>query len=247
MRIVEEIETPYNSIDVWETSTGYDFEVSGGTHATYDRYRLLTGYAWDAITAATMMRIPYPSSILMLGLGGGTAVRQIRHFLPTCSITAIEIDEQMVTLARRYMDIDSLDVNIVVDDAYEYIKHDPERYDTVIDDVYIGLSSGVVRPISYSYELVDALIDRLTPSGTLVTNVITGHGYSKSHKNIRDVYANTFNHVLGIKPPLGFNTSYVGGSALRQPHHLKDLLYTFDHPSDTSEWEQLKVKRIQTT
>jgi spermidine synthase len=108
MRVVEEIETPYNDIDVWETDTGYDFEVSGGTHATYDRHRLLTGYAWDAITAASMLRPGVDAiNLLMLGLGGGTSLRQLRHLLPHCHLTAVDIDPAMVDLAKRYMALDS--------------------------------------------------------------------------------------------------------------------------------------------
>jgi hypothetical protein len=54
MKIIERIRNPYNEVDVWETADGYDFEVAGGTHATWSSDRIMTGYAWDAITAAAL-------------------------------------------------------------------------------------------------------------------------------------------------------------------------------------------------
>jgi spermidine synthase len=245
MRVVEEVETPYNDIDIWETEYGYDFEVSGGTHATYNRHRLLTGYAWDAITAATMLWAGgTPNKILMLGLGGGTSIRQIRHFLPTSHITAIEIDEEMVSLANRYMALDDLNLNIVIGDGYKYIENSTETFDIVIDDVYLGISSGVIRPLSYTYDLIDKLANRLNDTGSLVTNVITGHGYSKTHRTIKKAYSNYFNKVIAVKPPYGFNTSYVGGKLLGDPEQLNHFLYQLEHPDDIREWEKLVVERI---
>jgi spermidine synthase len=245
MRVVEEIETPYNDIDVWETDTGYDFEVSGGTHATYDRHRLLTGYAWDAITAASMLRPGVDAiNLLMLGLGGGTSLRQLRHLLPHCHLTAVDIDPAMVDLAKRYMALDSLNATIIVDDAYSFIDHDETTYDIVIDDVYLGISSGVVRPADYTYELINRLTNRLTPTGVLVTNVITGQGYGRVHRTIREAYCRSFEEILAVTPPFGFNTSFVGGKTLSHPAVIKEMGYRFEHPHDIREWEQLTVRRL---
>jgi spermidine synthase len=122
MKIIERVCTHYNEVDVWETETGIDFEVAGGTHATWDRERILSDYAWDAITAAALLREKAPPrSLLMLGLGGGTAIRQLKHFAPGMRITAVEIDAKMVDLARRYMALDEMDIDVVVGDAYAYI------------------------------------------------------------------------------------------------------------------------------
>ena len=245
MKIVEEVETPYNDVDVWETDYGYDFEVAGGTHATFDRSRFLTGYAWDAITAAVMLHPrPPPRNLLMLGLGGGTALRQIRFLLPECHITAVEIDPVMVDLARRYMQLDALDTEVVVADAYELIKEPGETYDVIIDDVYLGVASGVVRPAAYTRSLVGSLKQKLTPNGVTITNVITGHGHTKVHKAAREAYAHTFPQVLAIKPPFGYNVSFVGGRELANPTILAEYSYLFENPTDIREWEKLSVRRV---
>ena len=55
MKIVERVTSRFNHVDVWKAADGYDFEVAGGTHATYRKNRIMTGYAWDAITAAALL------------------------------------------------------------------------------------------------------------------------------------------------------------------------------------------------
>ena len=72
--------TDFQRIEVWGSGQEVDFRVAGATHATWHRDRFLTGMAWDAITAGVLLRGAGPAgSLLMMGLGGGTALRQIRH------------------------------------------------------------------------------------------------------------------------------------------------------------------------
>lgn len=54
MKIIKRTRTPYNEVDVWETDTGFDFEVAGGTHATWDRERILTDYAWEKLKVTSL-------------------------------------------------------------------------------------------------------------------------------------------------------------------------------------------------
>ncbi len=244
MQIVDRIRTPYNEVDVWQTGTGFDFEVAGGTHAMWRRDRILTGYVWDAITAAALLREKGPpASLLMLGLGGGTSVRQLRHFVPTMSITAVEIDPQMVALARRYMHLDELEIQIEIADGYAFAQSAGPNFDAVIDDIYLGESDGVARPAPYHRRRVRSLCSCLKPGGLLVTNVITSDGHRKMRTQARSAYSAVFGTVTSVKPWKGFNETLLGGSTA-EAHTLERYLHMLTDPVDQQAWRNLGITRF---
>ncbi|MBT3193679.1 MAG: fused MFS/spermidine synthase [Verrucomicrobia bacterium] len=244
MQIIERIKSPYNDVDVWETDSGIDFEVAGGTHATWDEHRILTDYAWDAIAAAALLRAKAPPrSLLMLGLGGGTAIRQLRHFVPSMRITAVEIDPSMVDLARRYMQLDELNVEVVVDDAYDYITACTKKFDAVVDDVYMGGASDVFRPKTHNASLMDALCQRLTPGGILLANLVTGSGHRRVQSKVRAAFKRKFGQLRIVKPMKGFNETLIGGPTAA-PSRLKEFECKFTHPRDIAAWDALSVRTL---
>ena len=244
MKIIERTRSLYNEVDVWETDTGIDFEVAGGTHATWDRHRILTDYAWDAITAAALLRESAPPrSMLMLGLGGGTAVRQLKYFVPPIRVTAVEIDADMVDLARRYMGLDDLNINVVVDDAYRYIETCDETFDAVIDDVYLGGASDVFRPQAHDDALMEQLRARLKPGGILLANLVTGSGHRRVQSRVRRAFKRHFDQVRRVRPPKGFNETLVAGPTA-PPSRLKEFETKLTHPHDLTAWEALRVTGI---
>ena len=94
--------TDFQRIEVWGSQDEVEFRVAGAIHATWHKTRFLTGMAWDAITAGVMLRAgDPPKRLLMLGLGGGTALRQLRHFIPKLEITALEPRRQQARPVPR--------------------------------------------------------------------------------------------------------------------------------------------------
>jgi spermidine synthase len=109
MRRSEIVHTRFQSLEIWKSDLVTEFRVAGAVHASFHRRRYLTGLAWDLIAAAALLRKEGPPrSILMLGLAGGTAFRILRHLLPNCELTAIDIDPEIVALAREHMELDHL-------------------------------------------------------------------------------------------------------------------------------------------
>ncbi len=242
MRIVEHLVTEFNDVDVWERHGGYDFEVAGGTHATWADDRIMTGYAWDAIAAGALLRPGAPPrSILMLGLGGGTAVRQLRRFLPLARITAVEIDPGMIDLARRYMHLDELDVDVVSGDAYAYVADADALFDVVIDDVYLGAKDDVVRPADGTAALMQRLRARTTPGGAVLANLVTGAGHERVRRQFRQVLQEAFPSLRVVRSAKGFNETIVGGNALAGTARLREFDTALTHPRDLQLWQALRV------
>jgi spermidine synthase len=119
LRRMAEVRTPHQNFEIWKSALATEFRVAGAVHAFHHRHRFLTGLVWDMLTASALLgKRDEPRSLLMLGLAGGTTLRILRHLLPSCRFTAIDIDGEMVRLARRHMALDATGVEVIVGDAY---------------------------------------------------------------------------------------------------------------------------------
>lgn len=63
-------------------------------------------------------------SVLVLGMGAGTVVSLLKQkYKIDCYITAVEKDDVVIELAKKYFEIEKFKaLNIVNDDAFEYVK-----------------------------------------------------------------------------------------------------------------------------
>lgn len=243
---VERIDSPYNQLEVWTNGARVDFEVAGATHATWHPHELCTGMAWDAITAGCLLKNDRPpESLLMLGLGGGTALRQLRHLLPDLRITTVEIDPEIVAHARTYMAIDHLDLDIVVGDAYAYLQSTGAVFDVIVDDVYRGESEDVARPVAYNPAWMQHIRNRLLPGGIFVMNLVTGAGHRQTQSDTRKIFCDTFDAVRAVRPPDSLNEILVGGDALGLPRQVSMHTAAWASPKDHERWEGLRVRKLK--
>jgi len=147
MRRKEIVHTRYQTLEVWKSERATEFRVAGAVHAFHHRDRFLTGLAWDMIAASALMGVAHPPrSVLMLGLAGGTAFRVLRHLLPECELVAVDIDVEIVDLARKHMELDALGIEVIHADAYAWLAKNRRKFDVVIDDIYLAGKTDVFRP-----------------------------------------------------------------------------------------------------
>lgn len=242
---IERVSTPYNEIIARRIGERVDLDVEGATFATWHPRHLLTGYSWDALTAACLLRdAGPPRSVLLLGLGGGTMLRQLRALVPEARAVAVEIDAGVVELARKYMELDTLGAEVVIDDAYAFIERCRERFDVVIDDLFLTGPDDVERagvPEGYVLERMCALLE---PGGVFAANLITDHGHRKVRRAARQAFLERFGIVRSVKPPRGLNEVLVGAEALAAPRDVRAYAERFREPRDRERWEQLRFERL---
>jgi spermidine synthase len=243
--ILEQLSSRYNEVVVRQRRKWIDFDVAGATFATWHPEKLLTGYSWDAITAACMLRPADPSSVLLLGLAGGTVVRQLRALLPTARITTVEIDEEVVELGRRHMELDRLDAEIVIGDAYEFLRSSKRTFDIVIDDVYRTGVDDVERPYRNVWEFIGQMSHRARPDGLVVANFVTGDDHQFLYEEAETVYKTQFPKCAKVVPPLGYNTILVGGESLRDTASFKTMRSRFKTDSDRKRWNKIRIQRLR--
>lgn len=237
--------TRFQSLELWKSDVATEFRVEGALHASYHQKRFLTGLAWDLIAASTLLReTGPPRSILMLGLAGGTAFRVLRHLLPSCRFTAIDIDSEIVDLAREHMALDQLDIEIHTTDAYPWLEQNRAKFDVVFDDIYLAGKTDVFRPQAWNPELLVHLRRAVAPGGLLAVNLVTGVGHRKMQSLTRRILCNTFRCVKSLTTPAGMNEVLVAGDVVASRRQLYSYGKSFEDTRDQMFWERIAAKRI---
>ena len=83
-------------------------------------------------------RIKNFKSILVLGVAGGSVIETLKKEIKfEGKITGVEIDATVVDLANKYFGLNKYDnVEIVIDDAFEYVLKTKEKYDLIVIDIF---------------------------------------------------------------------------------------------------------------
>jgi spermidine synthase len=245
MRRTEIVHTSHQSLEIWKSDLASEFRVAGAIHAFHHKRRFLTGLAWDLIAASALLRKEgEPCSILMLGLAGGTAFRVLRHLLPDCKLTAIDIDAEIVGLARKHMDLDALDIEVHTADAYEWLARNRKTYDVVFDDIYLAGKTDVFRPRAWNPELMIHLRRAIAPGGLLAVNLVTGAGHRTMQTMTRRLLCEEFPQVRSLRTSDGMNEVLVAGESVATGRRLEEYTGKFQDWRDRMYWDRVSERRL---
>jgi spermidine synthase len=130
----------------------------GGLSVEYTRYMTLG--------------VAYPSKlerVLEIGLGGGRTVSYLSASLPDVAILAVELDKDVVDLAKKYFRFtETARLRTVVSDGRSFLMRDNDRWDLILIDAYRGPFVPFHLLTREFYTLVKS---RLAPGGVVVQNI----------------------------------------------------------------------------
>ena len=109
------------------------------------------------------------TSILILGLGGGDVVKQLRNnFKSLATITAVDIDPVIVEIALKEFDIiPNSKLEIVNNDANVFLKYTKERYNIIIVDLFNDVT---IPDFVFQTEFIQLLYHVLHLNGSIIFN-----------------------------------------------------------------------------
>ncbi|MDK2772651.1 MAG: fused MFS/spermidine synthase [Flavobacterium sp.] len=83
-------------------------------------------------------RIQNFNSVLVLGVAGGSVIKTLVEEVKfKGKITGVEIDKDVVEIANNFFQLNKIEhLNIVVDDAFEFVLKTKEKYDLIIIDIF---------------------------------------------------------------------------------------------------------------
>jgi spermidine synthase len=184
-----------------------ELHVDGTFASYYEPGRVTTGSVWDAL-AAGVATLPARRrrSVLLLGLGGGSAARVVRALTPRARIVGVEIDRSVVPLAQRWFDLEALGVEVVIDDARNYLEECHQRFDAVLEDVFIGTGRNAVKPDWLPQPGLSWAVRRLARGGILASNALD------EAPAVSATMLDLFRHVVRIQVHDYDNQIFVGCS-----------------------------------
>jgi spermidine synthase len=152
---------------------GRELRIDGTFASCYAPGSVLAGPVWDALAAPIAWLPPARRrSVLILGLGGGSAARVVRALAPQARIVGVEWSAEVVRAARRHLGLDRLGVEVVVADARGYLERARERFDLVLEDVFVGSGRAVRKPDWLPAPGLALAARRVARGGLLATNAL---------------------------------------------------------------------------
>lgn len=172
--IILEKETPYAYYTVKQNTDGSRILLVNDLKFFYSVWRedkLLVGNVLDVYLLAPYF-LPVEKGkkikeILILGLAGGTSVRQLNKIYKHLKFDGVEIDPGVVEIGKKYFSLNEPNLTIYVMDARRYLENTEKKYDIIIMDMYVG---DMVPPHLITKEFFKLSSLRLNPDGIVVVN-----------------------------------------------------------------------------
>ncbi len=147
--------------------------------------------------------------VLMLGAGGFAWPKHILTKRQDVTVDVVEIDPQIITIARRHFYLDALErllekegrtdnLRIIIDDACRFLEATSCTYDTIINDVFQGDDA---PESTSSLHFLRSAKAHLTPGGIYAQNVVvdlTKEGAYQLFKLMTNA-SETFQHVCAVE------------------------------------------------
>ncbi len=194
------------------------FDEGAAHQSVVDRGAAFTGALWDDLALAPLLAPgaapPVVRRALVVGLAGGSAARALAAAWPGVAIDGVEIDPDVVAMARAHLWLDAVPgLRVHVADGRAFLHRcPPPGYDLVVLDAY----RGPTPPFHLaSREAFAAARACLAPGGVVAANVVdpTADGSGHLAGAVAATMATAFGWLGQIAPADAYNALLVGAAA----------------------------------
>lgn len=145
---------------------------NGVFHSQFNARTPLTGHTWDLLMIPAFF-LPREAlrRVLVLGVGGGTVIRQLQHFRSPQVIIGVERNPVHLYIARRFFGIGGKGVSLREADAVQWLTdYSGVKFDMIIDDLFGDEAGEGARAVAVDTDWLRRLTNHLKPNGVLVAN-----------------------------------------------------------------------------
>ncbi len=152
------------------------------------------------------------NSILVLGLGGGSVIETLKKdFKYQNQITAVDIDPQIIAIAKSEFQIESSEnLNIICDDALKFVQNTHETFDLIIIDLFIDLN---VPEQFLELSFWEHVLKRKSASGSILFNASLEKHTSEKLEHIIS-YLNSHIYQVDVYKKVNQTNTVVVGKSL---------------------------------
>ena len=141
-------------------------------HSEFNPDRILTRGVWDLFLGGSLFR-PHQSlhRILVLGVGGGSALSQLNYCYRLDKIIGIELDPIHVYIGKKFFDLDQPNIELKNQAASDFLnRYRGKKFDIIIDDLFDGKQGNPERSQNTNAIWINQLKKQLNPQGVLMFN-----------------------------------------------------------------------------
>ena len=176
----------------------------GVFHSQYNAAHPITGTLWDLLMLPAFFHEPGSiKRVLVLGLGGGTVVRQLLYFVRPEHMVCVELDPVHIIIAQRFFGVTQKNAEVHQADAQRWLeRYQGPRFDMIVDDLFGEHHGQPVRAIDANARWFARLTRHLAPAGTLVVNFVSRHEMRQSGYFSNISVARRFKSAFQLTDPL---------------------------------------------
>lgn len=231
MVVVWKLERKEGPIEVRRAGRSIRLYTGGAFHSQYNPGRLLPGGVWDLLALPSLM-LPggrSPKTALMLGVGGGAAMRLLERLHPALAQRGIERDPAHLEVARRWFGC--ADMDLIEADATAWVHRDRRRYHLVIDDLFVhGTGDPIREGKSNASDWLAQVTRRVSRHGILIRNHLSPAEARAEVDANRDAFGREFASAL----------------MFTRPHYENGILALFRDPVRARDARRRAVEAIRT-
>jgi len=127
--------------------------------------------AYSRCMLGFMLFTDAPAKALLIGLGGGSIAKWIHEYLPQTQLTCVELQPQVVSVARSMFHLPEDDerLEVIVGDGAAHVwQMQEDSVDLIMMDAYSA--TGIAPPLATT-DFFAACRDKLTDNGVLAVNL----------------------------------------------------------------------------
>lgn len=160
-------------------------------------------FPYARMMLASLLLVPDPERILVVGLGGGTLPVALGELYPEALIRVIEIDPAVKTVAETYFGFaESERLEVVLQDARVFTKRAAgrdERYDLILLDAFNG---DYIPEHLMTREYLEETRALLAPGGALAANTFA---ISRLYDHESTTYQAVFGEFYNVRSAISAN------------------------------------------
>lgn len=125
--------------------------------------------AYTRYMTVALLYPPRLNNVLEIGLGGGRTANYLHLHMPELTITSVELDPDVIALARRYFGVTpNARFRVEEADGRMYLRRTNAQYDLIMVDAYRGT---FVPFHLLTREFFETVKSRLAPGGAVAQNI----------------------------------------------------------------------------
>jgi spermidine synthase len=193
-------DSAYQYIEVYDRGTyrHLTYNDALGFQTVASKSSPFTGLYYDYYALLPQLLDHPARRALIVGLGGGVIANQFQYFHPGIKVDAVEIDPEVIRIAREYFGLTG-STRVYDQDGRIFVSRATGAYDVVIVDAY---TQQIYVPFHLTtQEFFRQVKSRLADGGLVAMNVSSGNDNAPLMKAICATLQTVFSHVYVLHIP----------------------------------------------